>query len=111
MKYTHIDQTFIDNLPTPTDKIKAEYRADNLPKGFRIEIRKTSKGIGTYRFRTKLKDHNLGRTNALSLEQALQQAAQLIPSPTPPHIPLSPPIHQASSTCTLTLNEFWEQYY
>ncbi len=46
MKYTHIDQTFIDNLPTPTDKIKAEYRADNLPKGFRIEIRKTSKGIG-----------------------------------------------------------------
>ncbi len=111
MKYTHIDQTFIDNLPTPTDKIKAEYRADNLPKGFRIEIRKTSKGIGTYRFRTKLKDHNLGRTNALSLEQALQQAAQLIPSPTPPHIPLSPPIAQASPSCTLTLNEFWEQYY
>ena len=103
MKYTHIDQTFIDNLPTPTDKIKAEYRADNLPKGFRIEIRKTSKGIGTYRFRTKLKDHNLGRTNALSLEQALQQAAQLIPSPTPPHNPPSPPLPQAPPSFTFTL--------
>jgi site-specific recombinase XerD len=123
MKYTHIDQTFIDNLPTPTDKVKAEYRADNLPKGFRIEIRHTSKGIGTYRFRTKDKDHNLGRTNALSLEQALQQASQLTAQSSTqpssqtialshaPHSPLSPPIHQTHLTCALTLNDFWEQYY
>ena len=111
MKYTHIDQPFIDNLPTPTDKIKAEYRADNLPKGFRIEIRQTSKGVGTYRYRTKDKDYKLGRTNTTSLEQALQQAAQLVPSPMPPHISLSPPIVQAPPACTLTLNEFWEQYY
>jgi len=111
MKYEYIDQTFIDNLPTPTDKIKAEYRADNLPKGFRIEIRNTSKGIGTYRFRTKDKDHHLGRTNAISLEQALQQTTQLIPSAAPPHSSLLPPIVQTSPTCVLTLNEFWEQYY
>lgn len=130
MRYTHIDQTFIDNLPTPTDKIKAEYRADNLPKGFRIEIRRTSKGIGTYRFRTKDKDHHIGRTNVLSLEQALEQALQLASqliaqsnaqtstqSAAPPHAPLgplsplSPPIHQTHLTCALTLNEFWEQYY
>ena len=111
MKYEYIDQTFIDNLPTPTDKIKAEYRADNLPKGFRIEIRNTSKGIGTYRFRTKDKDHHLGRTNAISLEQALQQTTQLIPSSAPPHNSLLPPIVQTSATCAMTLNEFWEQYY
>ncbi len=111
MKYEYIDQTFIDNLPTPTDKIKAEYRADNLPKGFRIEIRNTSKGIGTYRFRTKDKDHHLGRTNAISLEQALQQTTQLIPSAAPPHNSLLPPIVQTSPTSALTLNEFWEQYY
>ena len=126
MRYTHIDQTFIDNLPTPTDKIKAEYRADNLPKGFRIEIRRTSKGIGTYRFRTKDKDHHIGRTNVLSLELALQHASLLIaqssaqpsiqsaaPSHAPlsPHSSLSPPIHQTHLTCALTLNEFWEQYY
>jgi len=111
MKYEYIDQTFIDNLPTPTDKIKAEYRADNLPKGFRIEIRNTSKGIGTYRFRTKDKDHHLGRTNTISLEQALQQTTQLIPSAAPPHNSLLPPIVQTPPTCALTLNEFWEQYY
>jgi integrase len=111
MKYEYIDQAFIDNLPTPTDKIKAEYRADNLPKGFRIEIRNTSKGIGTYRFRTKDKDHHLGRTNAISLEQALQQTTQLIPSSAPPHNSLLPPIVQTPPTCALTLNEFWEQYY
>ena len=122
MRYTHIDQTFIDNLPTPTDKIKAEYRADNLPKGFRIEIRRTSKGIGTYRFRTKDKDHHIGRTNVLSLEQALQLASQLIAqsnnksvalshAPHAPNSPLSPPMHQTHLTCALTLNEFWEQYY
>ena len=111
MKYEHIDQAFIDNLPTPTDKIKAEYRADNLPKGFRIEIRNTSKGIGTYRFRTKDKDHHLGRTNAISLEQALQQTIQLIPSSAPPHNSLLPPIVQTPPTLALTLNEFWEQYY
>ena len=111
MKYTHIDQTFIDNLPTPTDKIKAEYRADNLPKGFRIEIRNTSKGIGTYRFRTKDKDHHLGRTNTISLEKALQQTTQLIPSSAPPHNSLLPPIVQTPPTLALTLNEFWEQYY
>jgi integrase len=111
MKYEYIDQAFIDNLPTPTDKIKAEYRADNLPKGFRIEIRNTSKGIGTYRFRTKDKDHHLGRTNTISLEQALQQTTQLIPSAAPPHNSLLPPIVQTSPTCALTLNEFWEQYY
>ena len=127
MRYTHIDQTFIDNLPTPTDKVKAEYRADNLPKGFRIEIRRTSKGIGTYRYRTKDKDYNIGRTNTLSLGEALelaeQHASQLIaqsstqPSTqlaTPshaPHSPLSPPIHQMHLTCALTLNDFWEQYY
>ena len=91
MKYEYIDQAFIDNLPTPTDKIKAEYRADNLPKGFRIEIRNTSKGIGTYRFRTKDKDHHLGRTNAISLEQALQQTIQLIPSSAPPITPFYHP--------------------
>ena len=111
MKYEYIDQAFIDNLPTPTDKIKAEYRADNLPKGFRIEIRNTSKGIGTYRFRTKDKDHHLGRTNAISLEQALQQTTQLIPSAAPPHNSLLPPIVQTPPTLALTLNEFWEQYY
>ena len=111
MKYEYIDQTFIDNLPTTTDKIKAEYRADNLPKGFRIEIRNTSKGIGTYRFRTKDKDHHLGRTNTISLEQALQQTTQLIPSAAPPHNSLLPPIVQTPPTCALTLNEFWEQYY
>ncbi|WP_010178745.1 site-specific integrase [Glaciecola sp. HTCC2999] len=111
MKYEYIDQAFIDNLPTPTDKIKAEYRADNLPKGFRIEIRNTSKGIGTYRFRTKDKDHHLGRTNTISLEQALQQTTQLIPSAAPPHNSLLPPIVQTPPTCALTLNEFWEQYY
>lgn len=111
MKYEYIDQAFIDNLPTPTDKIKAEYRADNLPKGFRIEIRNTSKGIGTYRFRTKDKDHHLGRTNTISLEQALQQTTQLILSSAPPHNSLLPPIVQTPPTLALTLNEFWEQCY
>lgn len=112
MKYSYIDQTFIDNLPTPKDKVKAEYRADNLPKGFRIEIRQTSKGVGTYRYRTKEKDHNLGRSDRLSLEEALQKVAQLIPqSSQSPHTPLLPPIHQTHLTCALTLNDFWEQYY
>lgn len=112
MKYSYIDQAFIDNLPTPKDKIKAEYRADNLPKGFRIEIRQTSKGVGTYRYRTKEKDHNLGRSDRLSLEEALQKVAQLIPqSSQSPHSPLSPPITQTSHMSMLSLNAFWEQYY
>ena len=55
MKHTHIDQTFVDNLPTPTNKVKEEYRADNLPKGFRIEIRSTSAGVGTFAFGSKVK--------------------------------------------------------
>ncbi|MBE1286094.1 MAG: hypothetical protein GJ671_00005 [Alteromonadaceae bacterium] len=112
MKYSYIDQAFIDNLPTPKDKIKAEYRADNLPKGFRIEIRQTSKGVGTYRYRTKEKDYNLGRSDRLSLEEALQKVAQIIPqSSQSPHTPLLPPITQTSHMSMLSLNAFWEQYY
>jgi site-specific recombinase XerD len=111
MKYPHIDQHFIDHLPTPTDKIKAEYRADNFPTGFRIEIRNTSKGIGTYRFRTKHKDHNLGRTSNTSLEQALEHAALISAHSSLPNTPLSPPIEQISTPHALTLNAFWQAHF
>ena len=91
MKYTHIDQTFIDNLPTPTDKIKAEYRADNLPKGFRIEIRNTSKGIGTIGFAPKIRTITLDGLTQSHLNKPCNKQHNLSPHQLPPITPFYHP--------------------
>ncbi|NHN38969.1 site-specific integrase [Pseudomaricurvus alcaniphilus] len=100
-----IDQAFLDKgLVVPDGKIKEEYRAKDWPKGFRVETRATSNGIGTYRLRLNGKDIRIGRTDAMSLAEALDIAQ--------PQIDVkAKPTKTPVSTTGITLESFWDNHY
>lgn len=96
-----IDQTFVDNLPPPKGgKPKVEYRAKNFPKGFFIETRATSKGIGTFRFRHNGKDTKIGRSNEMTLEEALEAVKRITLDTT-----------TTPSDSNMTLSVFYEEHF
>jgi len=103
--FDHIAQDFVDNLPPPSEgKVKAEFRAGNFPKGFRIEVRSTSNGVGTYRIRINGKDIRIGRTNEMALEEAIQKGSALLNV-------AAPASTTAKDTSSLTLSEFFNLHY